>query len=268
MKLPMSCSPESPGLPGSSGKALATTMPKYHTRTMTENDGISNHSFWRFLRQYDAMWINFFKMNLFKAVLTPELRSVVAQQEQETITIKKMYQVATTAQRELKGKSLASVNEIREEEVPAEAEDDDVTAFNRRGARPKTNQYQSGGQSRGGYSSGRGGYQAGSGTRRGGNSGNGNNGNRNGKFCYFCKIQGHRQEECQKRIKENKPCRDAQGRYYWPKIYFMDENEAKAVNSIDHEEVRSFHGNNLFNIAGLEPRSRTAALPPQFPGFQ
>ncbi len=49
------------------------------------------------------MWINFFKMNLFKAALMPELRSVVAQQEQETITIKRMYQVATTAQRELKG---------------------------------------------------------------------------------------------------------------------------------------------------------------------
>jgi hypothetical protein len=149
------------------------------------NDGISNHSFRRFLRQYDAMWINFFKMNLFKAALTPELRSVVAQQEQETITIKKMYQVATTAQRELKGKSPASVNEIKEEEVPTKGEDNEVAAFNWGGARPKTNQYQSGGQSRGGYISGRGGYQAGSGTRRGGNSGNGNNGNRNGKFCYF-----------------------------------------------------------------------------------
>jgi hypothetical protein len=53
------------------------------------NGGISNHSFWRFLRQYDTMWINVFKMNLFKAALTPELRSVVAQQEQETITKKK-----------------------------------------------------------------------------------------------------------------------------------------------------------------------------------
>jgi hypothetical protein len=84
------------------------------------------------------MWINFFKMNLFKAALTPELRSVVAQQEQETITIKRMYQVATTAQRELKGKGPALVNEIREEELSAEGENNDVAAFNRRGARPKT----------------------------------------------------------------------------------------------------------------------------------
>ncbi len=234
------------------------------------NNGISNHSFRTFLRQYDAMWINFFKMNLFKAALTPELQSVVAQQEQETITIKKMYQVATTAQRELKGKSPASINKVKEEEFPAEAEEDnDVTAFNRRGARPKINQYQSGGQSRGSYTSGRGGYQTGSGARRGGNLGNGNNGNWNRKFCYFCKIQGHWQEECRKQLKENKPCRDAQGQYYWPKIYFMDGNpETKAVNSVNHEEVRPYHEDNSFNVAGLQCRSRTAALPQQFSGFQ
>jgi hypothetical protein len=94
------------------------------------NGGISNAAFRRFLRQYDAMWINFFKMNLFKAALTPELRSVVALQEQETITIKRMYQVVTTAQRELKGKGPALVNEVREEEPTAESETDDVAAFN------------------------------------------------------------------------------------------------------------------------------------------
>jgi len=229
------------------------------------NGGISNNSFRRFLRQYDAMWINFFKMNLFKPALTPELRSVVAQQEQETITIKRMYQVATTAQRELKGKSPALVNEIREEEVTAKSETDDITAFNRRGARPKSNQ--SGRQNRGSYNSGRGGYQTGSGGQ-GGNSGTGSNSNRNGKYCYFCKIQGHRQEECQKQIKENKPCQDAQGRYYWPKVYFMEENEAKSVNSIDHKKVRTLQGDNPFNIARLDTNTRTAALPPQFQDFQ
>ncbi len=48
----------------------------------------------------------------------------------------------------------------------------------------------------------------------------------------------------------------------------MDENKAKAVNSIYHEEVRPFQGDNLFNVAGLTPRTRTAALPVQSPGFQ
>jgi hypothetical protein len=231
------------------------------------NGGISNARFRAFLRQYDAMWVNFFKMNLFKAALTPELRSVVAQQDQETITIKKMYQVATTAQRELKGKGPALVNEIREEEPTAESETDDVAAFNRRGARPRSNQ--AGGSSRGNYNSGRGGYQTNYG-RGSGNSGSGNNSNRNGKYCYFCKLQGHRQEECRKRMKENKPCRDAQGRYYWPKIYVMDDNDAKTVSSIDHEEETRQHSSHIAEISNAHssPNTRTAALSPDYSGFQ
>ncbi len=71
-------------------------------------------------------------------------------------------------------------------------------------------------------------------------------------------------------MKENKPCRDAQGRYYWPKVYFMEENEAKSVNAIDHEEVNF---QDPFNIAGLDTstrttNTRTATLSPQFSGFQ
>jgi hypothetical protein len=71
-------------------------------------------------------------------------------------------------------------------------------------------------------------------------------------------------------MKENKPCQDAQGRYYLPKVYFMEESEAKAVNSIDHEE-KTFQ--DPFHIAGFntstrKTNTRTAALPPQFSGFQ
>ena len=67
-------------------------------------------------------------------------------------------------------------------------------------------------------------------------------------------------------MKENKPCRDAQGRYYWPKIYLMEDNDAKAVSSIDHEDGKT---QDSFHIAELSnSNTRTAALPPQFPGFQ
>jgi hypothetical protein len=106
------------------------------------NQGISNQAFRTFKMQYTAMLFNFFEMNLFKATLTPELRSVVAQQDQEAMTVKKMYMVATTAQREGKGKSSAAVSEIREEKIPVEAMDgeNDVAAFNQRGARPKKDQ--------------------------------------------------------------------------------------------------------------------------------
>jgi len=55
----------------------------------------TNHSF---LRQHNAMMFNYFKMNIFKAALTPELRGVVAQKDHDTMKIKKMYHVTTTAQ--------------------------------------------------------------------------------------------------------------------------------------------------------------------------
>ncbi len=71
-------------------------------------------------------------------------------------------------------------------------------------------------------------------------------------------------------MKENKPCRDAQGRYYWPKIYVWDDNDTKAVSSIDHEDETT---RNSFHLAELStsnksPNTKTAALSPHFPGFQ
>jgi hypothetical protein len=48
----------------------------------------------------------------------------------------------------------------------------------------------------------------------------------------------------------------------------MEENEAKAINAIDQEEVRPPKGDSPFNIARLATKTRTAALTPQFPGFQ
>jgi hypothetical protein len=62
------------------------------------NHGISNQTFRTFKRQFTAMMPNFFKMNLFKAALTPELRAVVAQQDPEQMMVKKMYMCAITTQ--------------------------------------------------------------------------------------------------------------------------------------------------------------------------
>jgi hypothetical protein len=49
----------------------------------------------------------------------------------------------------------------------------------------------------------------------------------------------------------------------------MDENpDTKAVNSIYHEDVRHKIEESTFNIAGVQYKTRTAALPQQFSGFQ
>jgi hypothetical protein len=71
-------------------------------------------------------------------------------------------------------------------------------------------------------------------------------------------------------MKENKPCRDVQGRYYWPKIYVMDDNDAKTVSSIDHEDemTKDPFGVAEFSTSPRKSNTRTTALPPHFSGFQ
>jgi hypothetical protein len=173
------------------------------TATQWKNDTVNN-------------MLQFFKMQLFKASLPGDLRKVVAQHDLNTITLDEMYQVATDTQRESGPKTSRLVSAIQDDSQ-SEAEDDEeaedeVAAFqNKRNNRfPNRSRNQNQGQSQ---CSNR--Y----------NSGAGNNRNRNRKYCFYCKIQNHTQEECRKRIKENKPCKDKQGRAYWPKVYVNNENQ-------------------------------------------
>jgi hypothetical protein len=59
------------------------------------------------------------------------------------------------------------------------------------------------------------------------NSGPRNNANRNGKYCSYCKLQNHTQDECFKRIRETKPCRDRQGRANWPRVYLTENSDSQ-----------------------------------------
>ncbi len=56
------------------------------------------------------------------------------------------------------------------------------------------------------------------------NSVPGSNNACNGKFCIYCKIMGHVQQECSKRIRENKPWVDSNGCTFWPKLNTTSEN--------------------------------------------
>jgi hypothetical protein len=46
----------------------------------------------------------------------------------------------------------------------------------------------------------------------------GNNSNRNKMTCIFCQKQGHKQDDCRKRINANQPCLDLSGKQFWPKV--------------------------------------------------
>ncbi len=70
--------------------------------------------------------------------------------------------------------------------------------------------------------------------------GPGNNSNGNRKYHFYCKIQNHTQEECFKRIRENKLCKDKQGRAYWPKVYINKESDTKRSNSDNKGQQQGF----------------------------
>jgi hypothetical protein len=162
--------------------------------------------------------LQFFKMQLFRASLPRDLRKAVAQHDQTTITLDDMYQVATDTQRESGLKNSKPVSAIQEasqsEDEDEENAEDEVVAFQNK----RNNQFQ--GQARN--------QSQGSSQRsNGSNPGGGNNRNRNGKYCFYCKIQNHTQEECRKRMKDNKLCRDKQGRAYWPKVYVTNKSQER-----------------------------------------
>ncbi len=160
--------------------------------------------------------MQFFKMQLFRAALTRDLRKAVAQHNQNTTTLDDMYQVATDTQREAGSKTIQTVAAI-DEDNNSDVEDDDheVTAFfqnmknEKFQSKPKqststapqhNNQYPANAR---------------------------NNSNRNGKYCFYCKLQNHTQEEYCRRIRENKPCKDKQGCAYWPKVYVTSNSNSE-----------------------------------------
>jgi hypothetical protein len=118
--------------------------------------------------------MQFFKMQLFQAALTPDLRKAVAQHNQNTITLEDMNQVATDTQREAGSKTTRTVAVIDEDNnSDGEDDDDKVAAFfqNRRNKKFQCKPKQS--TSTAPQCSNR--YPTNA----------GNNSNRNGKYCFY-----------------------------------------------------------------------------------
>jgi hypothetical protein len=157
----------------------------------------------------------FFKIQLFRAALPGDIHKVVAQHNQNTITLEDMYQVATDTQREAGSKTTLTVAAVYEDSnSDAEDDEDEIAAFqNKRSTRFQSKLRKSNSmaqQCNNRYTSGA-----------------GSNSNQNCKYCFYCKIQNHTQEECWKRIWENKPCKDKQGLAYWPKVYVTSNSNSE-----------------------------------------
>ena len=161
----------------------------------------------------------FLKMQLFRAALTPELRKVIAQRNPNTMTLDDMYQIATDTQREARPKIKQAVAAVQPDN-----EEEEIAAFQKRktknfSQKKNTSYTTSNATTKTGYKGYSSNYK--------GNSSPGNNANRNGKYCFYCKLQNHTQDECFKRIREKKPCRDRQGRAYWPRVYLTENSDSQ-----------------------------------------
>ena len=72
------------------------------------------------------------------------------------------------------------------------------------------------------------------------NRNNSSNGNSNKPMCIYCRIMGHTQDECRKRIAANAPCYSASGKPYYPKSVNEISNQDLAVNNVMPEPVFQF----------------------------
>jgi acid phosphatase class B len=134
----------------------------------------------------------FLKMQLFWAALMPELRKVVAQRNLNTMTLDDMYQIVTDTQCEAGPKIKQAVAAVQPEN-----DDDEIAAFHRR--KNKNFNQKKTAPSASSSATAKSGFKGYSGNYKS-NTGPGNNTNRNGKYCFYCKLQNHTQDECFKRI--------------------------------------------------------------------
>jgi hypothetical protein len=62
---------------------------------------------------------------------------------------------------------------------------------------------------------------------------------RNCKFCAYCKILNHTQEECRKHISDNKTCVTNKRQLYWPKVNSTTDNPNTVQNNSDPSAINS-----------------------------
>jgi hypothetical protein len=115
-------------------------------------------------------------------------------------------------------------------------QDPNVAAFRPQQQQQQYRPQQSGYNNRANRSRGQSSYRGNS-NRSAQNQSQGSNVARNGKFCIYCKILNHTQEECQKRIKDNKPCVNGKGQLYWPKINNIEANSSAQANNDSNNGV-------------------------------
>jgi len=208
--------------------------------------GYSDASLTKAINDNVDNFANFMFTQMFKAAAPENVRRLLSHKDQTRLTVEDAYKVYFTDHRMEMDKKSNTVNAVNEESDSAQNDQQDVAAF-RQQQRPQNRAFQS--------SSNRGNNRS-----RGQNNKHYNNGNRqnyqnynqssqpksnnsgNGKFCAYCKILNHSQEECRKRIKDNKPCVTNSGKLYWPKVNSTNDNPNTVQQNSNPNAIESvFH---------------------------
>jgi hypothetical protein len=159
--------------------------------------------------------VEFYLLKQFRAALPPDLRRVINLQPMHTLDLDTAVRLATIKLRtkdEARGTS-------RIQAVQQEKDENNVKAVaqNRQKKFYPQTQQNRGQQGRQNFRP-QNNYRNNQGQPQWRNNNPGNNSNRNKMTCIFCRKQGHRQEDCRKRINSNQPCLDLSGKPFWPKV--------------------------------------------------
>jgi hypothetical protein len=168
----------------------------------------------------------FLLAQVFRAAAPENVRKLLSHKDQTRMTVDDAYDTFFTDHRvESDKKERNMVNVIKEEEDSSNnAAEQDIAAF-----RPQQRQQQQRyvTQQNSNYRNNQNQQQKGKQNKNScpkKQNSNPQNNSGNGKFCAYCKILNHSQEECRKRMRDNKPCVNNQGKLYWPKINSAAEN--------------------------------------------
>ncbi len=169
----------------------------------------------------------FLLTQVFRAVAPENVQKLLSHKDQTRMTVYDAYQTLFTDHKvETDRKERTMVNAINEEEEYANSStEQEVAAFRPQQRQQQQQRYTA--QQNSNYRSNQN-QQKGKQNKNtypkksNPNNSQGNSGN--GKFCCYCKILNHSQEECRKRMRDNKPCVTNQGKLYWPKINSTAEN--------------------------------------------
>lgn len=178
----------------------------------------------------------FILLHMFRSGLPQSLKTAVSQKDPKTIM--DAYTVANT-QFKLEQDKATKIQEVSSEDkhdidaVRPQPQPFRQTSF-RPQQRPNTwnNRSHNGGN---GYANG----SNGSNNSNNRSAYQGNNSNRNKQICVYCKIPGHRQDDCRRRIADNKPCLTAGGKPYWPRKV-SEINNDENISDINLQKTQGF----------------------------